>query len=279
MLIKDSFLSTFINLINLLCIEFFKDHVINLLLRCITMKTNILKLIISSTSFMILSFHISSYSAITQFANYWVIHGGVIKIFPESAMHDSVQMHKDHKIKLISSKSTDNILLHPNIQFHLSQAYLFSPHFGMGLFLASPFHMKHSFKSAENSTAKLFIKQFSSVLFLHYYPFETCNLWQPYVRFGILYNRFFDGKFKVGSKMITAFSEFKIKFKHSLGIAGQAGLDYYFSPAWSLGFSAMYSTFSSKFKIKYKQTNKIREKKDSIKFSPSIYRLNIGYRF
>lgn len=137
-------------------------------------------------------------------------------------------------------------------------SYFLSPHIALDLLVGLP--PEHDIIVAGTEAAKT--KHLPPIFSVQYHFLPDQQI-KPYVGAGLNYTYFFDEQLKDGNKL---------KLTDSFGFALQAGIDYQVTPNWSIGADVRYADIKTDVKI-----NNV--KVGSVDVDPTVYSLNIGYRF
>lgn len=137
-------------------------------------------------------------------------------------------------------------------------SYFFSPHVAADLLVGLP--PKHDIYVSGSKTATT--KHLPPILSLQYH-FTPNAKFNPYIGAGVNYTYFFDEQLDGASTL---------KLTSSLGLAAQVGIDVHLSPQWSVGADIRYADIDTDVKI-----NGIKQ--GTVDVDPTVYSINIGYRF
>lgn len=137
-------------------------------------------------------------------------------------------------------------------------SYFVTPNVAIDLLVGLP--PKHDIIVAGSKAANT--KHLPPILSLQYH-FAPESKISPYVGAGINYTYFFDEKLDAGGD---------ISLSSSVGWAAQLGVDYRINPRWSVGADVRYADIDTDVKIN-------GTKVGNVDVNPTIYTLNVGYRF
>ncbi|MDC4885508.1 outer membrane beta-barrel protein [Acinetobacter baumannii] len=137
-------------------------------------------------------------------------------------------------------------------------SYFITPHIAADLLVGLP--PKHDIIVAGNKAATT--KHLPPILSLQYH-FSPERKISPYIGAGVNYTYFFDEKLDGGGDL---------HLSSSVGLAAQAGVDLHINPQWSVGADIRYADINTDVKIN-------GTKVGNVDVNPTIYSLNVGYRF
>lgn len=140
----------------------------------------------------------------------------------------------------------------------INLAYFFTPNLAVDVLGGLPF--EHDIKL--NGTKIGSTKQLPPIVTLQYHFAPEARL-RPFVGVGLNYTYFFDEELDNGADL---------ELSDSWGAAFQAGLDVAIDDNWSLGGDVRYAKIDSDVKV-----NGV--KVGSVDVDPTVYSLNLGYRF
>ncbi len=188
----------------------------------------------------------SAFSVQTHAADYrWQIRGAVSNVDPTSSpgsiFDNTARVDIDDTYGLTGTIS-----------------YFITPNIAADLLVGLP--PKHDIIVAGNKAATT--KHLPPILSLQYH-FSPESRFSPYVGAGVNYTYFFDEKLDGGGDL---------KLSSSVGLAAQIGADIRLNPQWSIGADIRYADIDSDVKI-----NGV--KVGNVDVNPTIYSLNVGYRF
>jgi len=175
--------------------------------------------------------------------NPWQVRVGVSKIAPTSNP---------------GSITPGRIDIDSDIGPTFNLAYFITPHWAVDVLAGLPF--KHDIRlngSKVGSTRHL-----PPIVSLQYH-FIPEGTFRPYVGVGVNYTHFFDEKLDNGAKL---------QLSDSWGAAFQAGLDVVIDEHWTVGSDVRYAKINSDVRI-------AGSKVGSVDVDPTIYSINLGYRF
>lgn len=173
----------------------------------------------------------------------WLVRGGISNIVPTSNSGDI-------------RPGTIDIDSDAGLTFNV--AYFFTPNWAVDVLGGLPF--KHDIKL--NSSKVGSTKQLPPIVTLQYHFAPDAQI-RPFVGIGLNYTYFYDEKLDNGAKL---------ELSDSWGVAFQAGLDVALDANWSVGGDVRYAKIDSDVKI-----NGV--KVGSVDVDPTVYSLNLGYRF
>lgn len=137
-------------------------------------------------------------------------------------------------------------------------SYFYTPNIAFDVLVGLP--PEHKINVAGNEVAKT--KHLPPIFSVQYHFLPNEKL-QPYVGLGLNYTYFFNDRLYSGDKF---------DLSDSFGWAGQIGVDYQLNPQWSVGADIRYADIKTDVKVN-------GEKVGSVDVDPTVYSLNIGYRF
>lgn len=137
-------------------------------------------------------------------------------------------------------------------------SYFLTPNIAFDVLVGLPPQHKINVLGVESAKTKHLPPIFS--VQYHFLPNEKL---QPYVGLGLNYTYFFDEKLYDGNKL---------DLTDSFGLAGQIGVDYQLNPQWSIGADIRYADIKTDVKIN-------GTKVGTVDVDPTVYSLNVGYRF
>jgi outer membrane protein len=175
--------------------------------------------------------------------NPWQVRVGVSKIAPTSNP---------------GSITPGRIDIDSDIGPTFNLAYFITPPWAVDVLAGLPF--KHDIRlngSKVGSTRHL-----PPIVSLQYH-FIPEGTFRPYVGVGVNYTHFFDEKLDNGAKL---------QLSDSWGAAFQAGLDVVIDEHWTVGSDVRYAKINSDVRI-------AGSKVGSVDVDPTIYSINLGYRF
>lgn len=173
----------------------------------------------------------------------WLARAGVSYIVPTSDPGDILP-------------GTIDIDSDPGLTFNV--AYFFTPHLAIDVLGGLPF--EHDIKLNGDKVGKT--KQLPPIVSLQYHFAPDAQI-RPFVGIGLNYTYFYDEELDNGAKL---------ELSDSWGAAFQVGLDVAIDEHWSLGGDVRYAKIDSDVKI---NGNKV----GSVDVDPTVYSLNLGYRF
>ncbi|OTG58066.1 hypothetical protein B9T29_14645 [Acinetobacter sp. ANC 3903] len=136
--------------------------------------------------------------------------------------------------------------------------YFVTPNVALDLLVGLP--PKHDIIVAGANAATT--KHLPPILSVQYHFSPNAKI-SPYIGAGINYTYFFDEKLKSGGDL---------HLSSSVGWAAQLGADIRLTPEWSVGADVRYADIKTDVKIN-------GDKVGSVDVDPTIYSLNVGYRF
>lgn len=137
-------------------------------------------------------------------------------------------------------------------------AYFFTPNIAIDVLGGLPF--EHDIRLAGSKIGKT--KQLPPIVSLQYHFAPEARL-RPFVGVGLNYTYFYDEQLDNGADL---------ELSDSWGAAFQAGLDYALDDTWSLGADVRYAKIDTHVKV-----NGV--KVGSVDVDPTVYSVNLGYRF
>lgn len=137
-------------------------------------------------------------------------------------------------------------------------AYFIAPNWAIDLFGGLAF--KHQINVNGNRAGET--KHLPPILSLQYHFRPEATL-RPYVGVGLNYTAFTDEKLDNGARL---------KLRDSWGPALQVGLDYAFDQHWTIGADVRYARINTKTSINGTAVG-------DVDINPTVYTLNVGYRF
>lgn len=137
-------------------------------------------------------------------------------------------------------------------------AYFFTPNLAIDVLGGLPF--KHDIKLNGSKVGNT--KQLPPIVTLQYHFAPDAQI-RPFVGIGLNYTYFYDEELDNGAEL---------ELSDSWGAAFQVGLDVALDDNWSLGGDVRYAKIDSDVKI---NGNKV----GSVDVDPTVYSLNLGYRF
>lgn len=137
-------------------------------------------------------------------------------------------------------------------------SYFITPNIALDLLVGLP--PEHDIIVAGNKAATT--KHLPPIFSVQYHFLPDQQI-RPYVGAGLNYTYFFDEQLNDGNTL---------KLTDSFGFALQAGLDYQINNNWSVGADIRYADINTDVKI-----NNV--KVGSVDVDPTVYSLNLGYRF
>ena len=175
----------------------------------------------------------------------WLVRGGISLIAPKSDNGAIL----DHTADVtVDNRAGPTVTL----------SYFITPHWAIDVLGGLPF--KHQINVEGDRAGKT--KQLPPILSLQYHFRPEATL-RPYVGVGLNYTTFIDEKLDNGAKL---------KLGDSWGPALQAGLDYALNEHWSVGADIRYARISTKAKINGTDVG-------NVDINPTVYTINVGYRF
>lgn len=177
--------------------------------------------------------------------NRWLVRGAVTNVDPTSSpgsiFNNTAKVNIDDAFGVTGTIS-----------------YFFTPNIAADLLVGLP--PKHDIIVAGNKAATT--KHLPPILSLQYH-FSPDSKISPYVGAGLNYTYFLDEKLKDGSKL---------KLSSSVGLAAQVGVDVRVNPQWTVGADIRYADIDTDVKINNVNVG-------NVDVNPTIYSLNVGYRF
>lgn len=177
--------------------------------------------------------------------NRWLVRGAVTNVNPTSSpgsiFNNTAKVNIDDAFGVTGTIS-----------------YFFTPNIAADLLVGLP--PKHDIIVAGNKAATT--KHLPPILSLQYH-FSPDSKISPYVGAGVNYTYFLDEKLKDGGKL---------KLSSSVGLAAQVGVDVRVNPQWTVGADIRYADIDTDVKINNVNVG-------NVDVNPTIYSLNVGYRF
>lgn len=137
-------------------------------------------------------------------------------------------------------------------------AWFITPNLAIDVLGGLPF--EHDIRLAGSKIGKT--KQLPPIVSLQYHFAPEARL-RPFVGIGVNYTYFYDEQLDNGADL---------ELSDSWGAAFQAGLDYALDEQWSLGGDVRYAKIDTEVKV-----NGV--KVGSVDVDPTVYSVNLGYRF
>lgn len=176
--------------------------------------------------------------------NRWLVRGAVTNVNPTSSpgsiFNNTAKVNIDDTFGVTGTIS-----------------YFFTPNIAADLLVGLP--PEHDIIVAGN---KATTKHLPPILSLQYH-FSPNSKISPYVGAGVNYTYFLDEKLKDGGKL---------KLSSSVGLAAQVGVDIRVNPQWTVGADIRYADIDTDVKINNVNVG-------NVDVNPTIYSLNVGYRF
>ncbi|MDE4040171.1 MULTISPECIES: OmpW/AlkL family protein [Acinetobacter calcoaceticus/baumannii complex] len=177
--------------------------------------------------------------------NRWLVRGAVTNVNPTSSpgsiFNNTAKVNIDDTFGVTGTIS-----------------YFFTPNIAADLLVGLP--PEHDIIVAGNKAATT--KHLPPILSLQYH-FSPNSKISPYVGAGVNYTYFLDEKLKDGGKL---------KLSSSVGLAAQVGVDIRVNPQWTVGADIRYADIDTDVKINNVNVG-------NVDVNPTIYSLNVGYRF
>lgn len=175
----------------------------------------------------------------------WQVRGAVSNIDPTSSpgsiLNNTAKVNIDDTVGVTGTVS-----------------YFLNPNIALDLLVGLP--PEHDILVAGQKAAKT--KHLPPILSLQYHFLPDAQI-RPYVGAGLNYTYFFDEKLNDGNKL---------DLSDSFGFAAQIGADYQINQQWSVGADIRYADIRTDVKI---NGNKV----GAVDVNPTIYSVNVGYRF
>ena len=195
-------------------------------------------------------------------AGHWIVRGGAAEVMP---------IPQETRVSGGTTDSTSKAKNKKSFTGALSLTYLATPHLGLQLAATIPAPLTQEAKEIDLNFGKTESLRYQQTALTAQYYFMPNSQWQPYIGFGIAYNRF---NAKIASQYKYAGEKFSVGSKMSP--IAEAGMDYYINSHWLVNASLSYTTMKVNQKYKSDNGDRATYKYD---FSPVVARLNIGYRF
>ncbi len=158
-------------------------------------------------------------------------------------------------------------------QLGLTVTYMLTEHVGLGVLAATPF--EHSIKARGLGVDAGSAKHLPPTITVQYFPMAAASTIQPYIGLGINYTIFFQEDVDSQLENVIGASG-KLSLDDSVGIAGQAGVDWVLSPNWLLNASVWYLDIDTEATFKFADGTRVEADVD---IDPWVYMVGIGYRF
>ena len=175
----------------------------------------------------------------------WQVRGALSQIEPTSAVG-------------YIFNNTAKVDIDDTLGFTGTITYFLNPNIAVDVLVGLP--PEHDIIVAGTKAAKT--KHLPPILSLQYH-FNPEGKISPYVGAGLNYTYFFSEKLDGGGDL---------HLSSSFGLAAQIGADIRLSPQWSVGADVRYADISTDVKINGVEVGKVD-------VNPTIYSLNLGYRF
>ncbi|MBL0711253.1 MAG: outer membrane beta-barrel protein [Colwellia sp.] len=152
-------------------------------------------------------------------------------------------------------------------------AYFFNANWAIEAIVATPF--THDVALGGGNIAE--VTHLPPIVSALYY-FDTASAFQPYVGVGINYTFFWDEKFNSATQG-AGYSN--LSLDSSVGLAVQAGFDYYLDEAWFVNASVRYAYIQTDITFDVAGGSALGGKDGSstIDINPMVYSLTVGYKF
>lgn len=157
----------------------------------------------------------------------------------------------------------------------IALGYLFSEHWGVELLAATPFEHRISGKGLGIDRIGE-VTQLPPTLSLQWYPRDGSARLQPYVGVGVNYFLAFDED--TAGELEAALGPSDLEVHDSVGLAGQAGLDYRLDDHWSLNAAVWYIDIATEATIRT-QTAGFEQIEVDVDVDPLAWMLGVSYRF
>ncbi len=202
----------------------------------------------------------------------WIIRVGAANVDPD-VDSDAVPVGD---VELPNGIDVDD-----DTQVGLNIVYMWRPTIGFELLAATPFEHDISLEDAPIEAGST--KHLPPTLTANWYPMGDSNSpWQPFIGVGINYTTFWDEE--VDQELEAAIGEIigatgpvpaNMDIDDSWGIAGRAGLDYYFNDNWGISASVWYIQIEAETEILYSGSNT----QFDADLDPWVYMIGATYKF
>lgn len=165
-------------------------------------------------------------------------------------------------------------------QLGLTFEYMLPNRVGIEVLAATPFNHSVSGKGLLDNVDIADVKHLPPTFSLNYH-FDTGSAFQPYVGLGVNYTLFFSEDMDADAEAVlvavgAANSGADIELDDSVGLAAQAGFDYFLDDNWLINASVRYIDIDTEATIK---TDAGARLKVDVDIDPYVYSLFLGYKF
>ena len=175
----------------------------------------------------------------------WQVRAGISLISPTS---DSGSIAND----------AINVTIDNRVGPTVNLAYFFTPNWSVDVLGGLPFKHQINFNGSRAGETK----HLPPIVSLQYH-FNPEGKLSPFIGVGVNYTKFLSEKADNGAK---------VELSDSWGPAVQFGLDYALNKEWSIGGDIRYAKINTDVRIN-------GQKLGDVDVDPTIYSLNVGYRF
>lgn len=194
-------------------------------------------------SFIVAASALTPVAQASAAASPWLVRAGISQIAPQS----------DNGNLSVGKATVDN-----SVGPSLNVAYYVTPHWAVDVLAALPFKHDFSINGADAGSTK----HLPPTVTLQYHFLPQARI-QPYVGAGFNYTFFMEERLNSGNKL---------EMEDSFGLALQAGVDVPLNDRWRVGLDARHVDIDSKARVDGQSIG-------TIQIDPTVYSLNLGYRF
>lgn len=144
-----------------------------------------------------------------------------------------------------------------NTQLGINMTYMFTDNIGLGVLGATPFEHDITLNGAKIGSTKHLPPTITAQ-----YHFDTGSAFKPYVGVGLNYTVFFEEESTLGD----------LELDDSVGVAFEAGVDYWVNDKWGVNFSIWKADIDSDAKLDGADL-------DTVEIDPLVYLLAASYKF